>query len=143
MRPNLQPNIYKSPVVAQQLLSHVCNYKVQFCAFKGDAQNLPLRRVSRGRSPPQQFPEVNRYVHVIRGVASLEGVKGEIQQYFTISVYGTVSNKRGSLWWKWPIKRETTVLYMYYITRGTSEHVSHFKQNNLFIRASTKHISIK
>ena len=33
-------------------LSHVCNYKIQFCAFKGDAQNLPLRRVGRGRSPP-------------------------------------------------------------------------------------------
>jgi hypothetical protein len=29
-------------------LSHVCNYKVQFCAVKGDAQNLPLRRVGRG-----------------------------------------------------------------------------------------------
>jgi hypothetical protein len=26
------------------------NYKVQICAFKGDAQNLPLRRVGRGRS---------------------------------------------------------------------------------------------
>ena len=62
MRPNLQPKIYKSPVVAQQLLSHVCNYKVQFCAFKGDAQNLPLRRVGRGEISPQQFPEVNRYV---------------------------------------------------------------------------------
>ena len=45
-------------------LSHVCNYKVQFCAFKSDAQNLTLRRVGRGRSPPKQFPEVNRYVHV-------------------------------------------------------------------------------
>jgi cephalosporin-C deacetylase-like acetyl esterase len=44
--------IYKSPVVAYiATLSHVCNYKVQFCAFKGDAQNLPLRRVGRGRSP--------------------------------------------------------------------------------------------
>ena len=28
------------------------NYKVQFCAFKGDAQNLPLRRVGRGEIPP-------------------------------------------------------------------------------------------
>ena len=28
------------------------NYKVQFCAFKGDAQNLPLSRVGRGGSPP-------------------------------------------------------------------------------------------
>ena len=56
MRPNLQPKIYKSPT-----LSHVCNYKVQFCAFKGDAQNVPLRRVGRGEISPQQFPEVNRY----------------------------------------------------------------------------------
>ena len=24
------------------------NYKVQFCAFKGEVQNLPLRRVGRG-----------------------------------------------------------------------------------------------
>ena len=29
------------------------NYKVQFCAFKCDVQNLPLRRVGRGEiSPP-------------------------------------------------------------------------------------------
>ena len=28
------------------------NYNVQFCAFKGNVQNLPLRRVGRGRSPP-------------------------------------------------------------------------------------------
>ena len=27
------------------------NYKVQFCGFKGDAQNLPLRRVGRGIPP--------------------------------------------------------------------------------------------
>ena len=33
---------------------HECqtvNYKVQFCAFKGDTQNLPLRRVGRGDLP--------------------------------------------------------------------------------------------
>ena len=48
MRPNLQPKIYKSPVVAT--LSHVCNYKVQFCAFKGNAQNLPLRTQGLGAS---------------------------------------------------------------------------------------------
>ena len=60
MRPNLQPKIYKSRC-SIATLSHVCNYKVPFCAFKGDAQNLPLRRVGRGRSPPQQFPEINRY----------------------------------------------------------------------------------
>ena len=23
-------------------LSHVCNYKIQFCAFEGHAQNFPL-----------------------------------------------------------------------------------------------------
>ena len=37
-------------------LSQVCNYKVQFCAFKGDTQNLPLKRVGRGRSPPPPPP---------------------------------------------------------------------------------------
>ena len=49
----------KSPAINLQIsscsiatLSHVCNYKVQFCAFKGGSQNLPLRRVGRGRSPP-------------------------------------------------------------------------------------------
>ena len=29
-------------------LSHVCNYKVQCCAFQGDAHNLSLRIVGRG-----------------------------------------------------------------------------------------------
>ena len=98
MRPNLQPKIYKSPVVATgarcvrrkknkktkklhnttivlycflllffsdapspcgcsiATLSHVCNYKVQFCAFKGDTQNLPLRRVGRGEISPIAVP---------------------------------------------------------------------------------------
>jgi hypothetical protein len=37
-------------------LSHVCNYKVQFCALKGDAQNLPLRRVGRGEISPLAVP---------------------------------------------------------------------------------------
>ena len=37
-------------------LSPVCNYKVQFCAFKGDAQNLPLRRVGRGEISPLAVP---------------------------------------------------------------------------------------
>ena len=37
-------------------LSHVCNYKVQFCGFKGDAQNLPLRRVGRGEISPLAVP---------------------------------------------------------------------------------------
>jgi hypothetical protein len=37
-------------------LSHVCNYKVQFSAFKGDAQNLPLRRVGRGEISPLAVP---------------------------------------------------------------------------------------
>jgi hypothetical protein len=31
-------------------------YKVQFCAFKGDAQNLPLRRVGRGEISPLAVP---------------------------------------------------------------------------------------
>jgi hypothetical protein len=48
MRPNLQPKIYSCSIAT---LSHVCNYKVQFCGFKGDAQNLPLRRVGRGEIP--------------------------------------------------------------------------------------------
>ena len=33
-------------------LSHVCNYKVQFCAFKGDTQNLPLEELVGGDLPP-------------------------------------------------------------------------------------------
>jgi hypothetical protein len=33
-------------------LSHVCNYKVQLCAFKGDAQISPLEELVGGRSPP-------------------------------------------------------------------------------------------
>ena len=32
------------------------NYKVQFCALKGDAQNLPLRRVGRGEDLPLAVP---------------------------------------------------------------------------------------
>ena len=63
MRPNLQPKIYKSPAKNLQIsscsiatLSHVCNYKVQFCAFKGDAQNLPLRRVGREEISPLAVP---------------------------------------------------------------------------------------
>ena len=32
------------------------NYKVQFCAFKGDAQNLPLRRAGRGEISPLAVP---------------------------------------------------------------------------------------
>ena len=53
----------KSPVKILQIsscsiatLSHVCNYKVQFCAFKGDAHNLPLRRVGRGEISPLAVP---------------------------------------------------------------------------------------
>ena len=37
-------------------LSHVCNYKVQFCAFKGDTQNLPLRIVGRREISPLAVP---------------------------------------------------------------------------------------
>jgi hypothetical protein len=32
------------------------SYKVQFCAFKGDAQNLPLRRVGRREISPLAVP---------------------------------------------------------------------------------------
>ena len=42
--------LFSNFVAEHNLLSF--NYKVQFCAFKGDAQNLPLRRVGSGRSPP-------------------------------------------------------------------------------------------
>jgi hypothetical protein len=30
-----------------------CNYKVQFCVFKGEAQNLPLRRVGLPLAVPR------------------------------------------------------------------------------------------
>jgi hypothetical protein len=55
----------KSPVKNLQIsscsihvatLSHVCNYKVQFCAFKGDTQNLPLRIVGRREISPLAVP---------------------------------------------------------------------------------------
>ena len=53
----------KSPAINLQIsncsiatLLHVCNYKVQFCAFKGDAQNLPLRRVGREEISPLAVP---------------------------------------------------------------------------------------
>ena len=47
MRPNLQ--LQHSNSITR---TYVCNYKVQFCAFKGDAQNLPLRRVGRREISP-------------------------------------------------------------------------------------------
>ena len=37
-------------------LSHVCNYKVQFFAFKGDAQNLPLEESVGGEISPLAVP---------------------------------------------------------------------------------------
>jgi hypothetical protein len=47
-------------------LSHVCNYKVQFCAFTGDAQNFPLEELVGGRSPPsssQRLTGMDKYGH--------------------------------------------------------------------------------
>ena len=54
MRPNLQPKIYKSPVVAEQLYHMYATTQVQgtILCIKDNAHNLPLRRVGRGRSPP-------------------------------------------------------------------------------------------
>ena len=56
---NKNMHLTKSPAKNLQIsscsiatLSHVCNYNVQFCAFKGDAHNLPLRRVGRGEISP-------------------------------------------------------------------------------------------
>ena len=65
MRPNLQPKIYKSPVVAQQLYHMYATTRYNFVRLKATHKIPPLRRVGGGRSPPQQFPEVNRYdIHV-------------------------------------------------------------------------------
>ena len=63
MRPNLQPKIYKSPVVAQQLY-HMYMYattRYNFVRLKATHKISPLEELVRGRCPPQQFPEVNRY----------------------------------------------------------------------------------
>jgi hypothetical protein len=35
---------------------HPISIYIQFCAFKGDAQNLPLRRVGRGEISPLAVP---------------------------------------------------------------------------------------
>ena len=42
------------------------NYKVQFCALKGDAQNLPLRRVGRGEIfPPSSSQRLTLQVWMV------------------------------------------------------------------------------
>jgi hypothetical protein len=46
--------LFSNFVAEHNLLSF--NYKVQFCALKGDTQNLPLRRVGRGEISPQAVP---------------------------------------------------------------------------------------
>jgi hypothetical protein len=42
--------LFSNFVAEHNLLSF--NYKVQFCALKGDTQNLPLRRVGKGDTVP-------------------------------------------------------------------------------------------
>ena len=62
MRPNLQPKIYKSPVVAQQLYHMYATTRYNFACLKATHKICPLEELVGGRgSPPQQFPEVNRY----------------------------------------------------------------------------------
>ena len=61
MRPNLQPKIYKSPVVAQQLYHMYTTTRYNFVRLKATHKISPLEELVGGRSPPQQFPEVNRY----------------------------------------------------------------------------------
>ena len=68
-------------------LSHVCNYKLQFCAFKGDAQNLPLEELVGGRSPPQQFPEVNMYVLITLSYTSIVQNFEKNSQYWNKFLY--------------------------------------------------------
>ena len=63
MRPNLQPKIYKSPIVALQLLSHVCNYKVQFGAFKATRKISPLEELVGGDLPPSSSQRLTGMIH--------------------------------------------------------------------------------
>jgi hypothetical protein len=51
MRPNLQPKIYKSPVVAYQLYHMYATTRYNFVPL-----NLPLRRVGRGEISPLAVP---------------------------------------------------------------------------------------
>ena len=61
MRPNLQPKIYKSPVVAQQLYHMYATTRYNFVGLKATHKISPLEELVGGRSPPQKFLEVNRY----------------------------------------------------------------------------------
>ena len=45
MRPNLQPKIYKSPVVAYQLYHMYATTRYNFCAFKGERAKTGWLRI--------------------------------------------------------------------------------------------------
>ena len=51
----------KSPVVAQQLYHMYATTRYNFVHLKATHKISPLEELVGGRSPPQQFPEVNRY----------------------------------------------------------------------------------
>ena len=52
MRPNLQPKIYKSPVVAQQLYHMYATTRYNFVHLKATHKISPLEELVGGRSPP-------------------------------------------------------------------------------------------
>ena len=52
MRPNLQPKIYKSPVVAQQLYHMYATTRYNFVCLKATHKIFPLEELVGGRSPP-------------------------------------------------------------------------------------------
>jgi hypothetical protein len=52
MRPNLQPKIYKSPVVAYQLYHMYATTRYNFVHLKAMHKISPLEELVRGRSPP-------------------------------------------------------------------------------------------
>ena len=52
MRPNLQPKIYKSPVVAYQLYHMYATTRYNFVRLKVTHKISPLEELVGGRSPP-------------------------------------------------------------------------------------------
>jgi hypothetical protein len=52
MRPNLQPKIYKSPVVAHQLYHMYATTRYNFVRLKATHKISPLEELVGGRSPP-------------------------------------------------------------------------------------------
>jgi hypothetical protein len=70
-------------------------YKVQCCAFKGDTQNLPLRRVGRREIPPYQIvgqrvePQLDE---LFFGVLSIEHGSSNYVHLHCISSVGTRAN---------------------------------------------------